>query len=1492
MKKFYILLLALVSFVYSQNVQKYNESTGNFEDFFPLGWYSNLDYGTDESISNSFEYLNEILYDGFSNTLLAYHYGNTPIIDYYTAACSISNSVNKDLNLIVPTGVNDGDYHQYLAITTLEAYPNILKNVLSWYLFDEPSLEVKKAKDGDYSPYPSDIKTFREKVEGIDDVVDTEDNKFVRQKCIVENTYKYWYNDYVNNPPLLSTNPDIFLPPDVEQTTYGQNSDFLMVDVYTISKWTQLYYYMYNDYLGVLSPENRKKKLDAKFPLKRPTLIRLPLEICKTILVNDSVSSIGKDKLKPVIAVLQAEENLTCLYKVYRTGPDGLPNTGDEDYDYGYPMKIKKDEKDNIIYDDSGNIVYEITTDPLLFVYKKWDPSNVSEIKGNYLYKQFRVLESERGEDSSGNRGLYFEEILYNTFTSLVHGAKGLVYYGMHRVNNDMRINIKNIAKSLLDLGIDQMILTDDLPVICNRSYNYDDGLTINDEPDPGEFEQGTADDNNLIDINQTLRYNKTDGCYYLIVTNDSKEVYTNIRFILPFETENVKTFNFDILPSNSYFTEFEGSYQNDSYTKTSALEIPSINNYGVKLFKIKPKQLYIPPTDGKATHPLTIESHKERISEDIVWTSDKIHRITKNIEIAQNVTLTIEPGTIVVFDAEKINTEDKIHTKKITVNGKIIFGSPDLTKAVTIMNPNFEFKSGSSFEMYKNIRLIGNTKFVFEDLDKTYENENINILPVTTQTLPDNCLSDNLYLLTESLEIPSSSSIILQNNTCIYATNQNSELTIKGDITIATTCYPKLNIPNINIGYDGNIIFEIGAGIELGGNTKLTGSLVLPSDCTLKLIKNSALTVELNSSLKIKQGSIYYMQDGSNLLIKSLEADEPEVTVSSLISGLVIEPEANIVINGSANISGKVNLPVECKYKLMDNSELFFGDGCALDINSATITEIGKNSKIVVQNEGSLNVNGAFLTAIDSWQGIVGEIGSSIYLSGVSISGAETALTYIQDPNQITQNLLTITNCNFSDCVNGIKLIGSNNFKVENNNLTGKMLGTGISLTHSEGRLYKNTISNFSHGMDLTTCSPILTKNIIKDNVNYGLCALGWNTTPQLIDPSTTKNYLNNDIKGNGIAQIYLKYSASAYMTNGKNNVYSGIAGVVPDVPCILGVSNTAITAKAALPSRVDIDAENNYWGSMDLEQIPLNYYKYFTLWAPDVFRGYRLFYDPYFISPLRYETIIPISQVSEQSAPDPSSILLDNAIKQELDGNLKSSIKLYENVLKKDSTTAEAAVALARLPLVYLQSGLVYEPLIQLYDAAIVSDDVSNKKFYKEMKVSTYLKNKKYDEAIAVAEEMKAEAETDGEILISDIDIAIANMLKSSAGKGSKNSLDYTGKLIKLLTKLTENDETSEPTDITEANLLPTEHALYQNYPNPFNPVTQIKFDIAALSNVKLNIYNTNGQLVANLIDGKVKQGFHTANFDASKLNSGVYIYTLQVDGKAFSKKMVLIK
>ena len=91
---------------------------------------------------------------------------------------------------------------------------------------------------------------------------------------------------------------------------------------------------------------------------------------------------------------------------------------------------------------------------------------------------------------------------------------------------------------------------------------------------------------------------------------------------------------------------------------------------------------------------------------------------------------------------------------------------------------------------------------------------------------------------------------------------------------------------------------------------------------------------------------------------------------------------------------------------------------------------------------------------------------------------------------------------------------------------------------------------------------------------------------------------------------------------------------------------------------------------------------------------------------------------------------------------------------------------------------------------------------------------------------------------------------------------------------------------------NLQPAEFALFQNYPNPFNPVTTIKFSIPSNQDVKLTVYNSNGQLVDELINKKLEKGSHSVQFNAERLNSGIYFYRLESEKKSIVNKMLLIK
>jgi hypothetical protein len=88
------------------------------------------------------------------------------------------------------------------------------------------------------------------------------------------------------------------------------------------------------------------------------------------------------------------------------------------------------------------------------------------------------------------------------------------------------------------------------------------------------------------------------------------------------------------------------------------------------------------------------------------------------------------------------------------------------------------------------------------------------------------------------------------------------------------------------------------------------------------------------------------------------------------------------------------------------------------------------------------------------------------------------------------------------------------------------------------------------------------------------------------------------------------------------------------------------------------------------------------------------------------------------------------------------------------------------------------------------------------------------------------------------------------------------------------------------------PYTYRLFNNYPNPFNPTTNIRYELKQEGRVTLKVYNILGEVVATLVDGQQSAGPHEVVFDARRLASGAYFYTLRAGGFVKTQKMMLIK
>ncbi len=97
---------------------------------------------------------------------------------------------------------------------------------------------------------------------------------------------------------------------------------------------------------------------------------------------------------------------------------------------------------------------------------------------------------------------------------------------------------------------------------------------------------------------------------------------------------------------------------------------------------------------------------------------------------------------------------------------------------------------------------------------------------------------------------------------------------------------------------------------------------------------------------------------------------------------------------------------------------------------------------------------------------------------------------------------------------------------------------------------------------------------------------------------------------------------------------------------------------------------------------------------------------------------------------------------------------------------------------------------------------------------------------------------------------------------------------------------------TGVDDPKERPVKFFLQNAYPNPFNPITNISYSIPEYGFVSLEVYNSLGEKIIDIVSMYQHAGDYSVIFNAENLSSGIYFYKLQQNKYVVTKKVLLLK
>lgn len=597
----------------------------------------------------------------------------------------------------------------------------------------------------------------------------------------------------------------------------------------------------------------------------------------------------------------------------------------------------------------------------------------------------------------------------------------------------------------------------------------------------------------------------------------------------------------------------------------------------------------------------------------------------------------------------------------------------------------------------------------------------------------------------------------------------------------------------------------------------------------------------------------------------------------------------------------------------------LTVNSGATLTIASGATLVFPPNTGLVIN--GALSANGAtFTSSSGNWSGITINSTSGCSLQNCTISYANNPVTLNSTGTSVTMQSCTINNSNFggdaairvnnsspsmrliqiygqSGSANGVRFASGSGGILQESSIQNLGNGNGIVVQgNSSPTIEQNTIAYnrltgiimYSNG----TGNPTIRNNTLNmngvvngtrtytglsfyqsgglaqgnnvQNSNYGICCDTYSSPTS----GTTGQVGGNIVTNNNHGLVATGYSNPAFGgCNIPRSLYWGVCNKV--------YSNAGYDAFATNHST--LTARVNWWG-----QYPLNPAKFTADGTSYVDNAYPE--TSVNGCPLGGGGGAKISDAETGSTAGVNSDFastLKIAAAAKCDGDIQASLASYKTVLAEKAASSFHQEALAG----------IYGALQASGDAGVVailehyeSSDNNLKLMASELLASAYAATGRIADAEALFQKLRAENTG------TDIEKRALIFLASLGGFDRKYSEQSAAALAVLTEKygssvsadLLRALNTSSGTNSQEATHssaladqeVQTKDVNLTIYPNPFNPTTTLSYQLLVASRVSLRIYDLLGREVSVLVDGFEEAGYHSTEFDGSKLSSGVYL------------------